>query len=68
MWVQFPPQSLRLVFTYRHRQQLIKHLYVISSNLIIIAFIYARRYEYLYGAFILEEPQRVLNIIIMKPM
>ena len=39
--------------------------YWISINLIIIiAFIYTRRYEYLYGAFILEEPQRVLNIII----
>ena len=39
--------------------------YWISINLIIIiAFIYTHRYEYLYGAFILEEPQRVLNIII----
>ena len=39
--------------------------YFIVLNLIImIAFMYTTRYEYLYGAFILEEPQRVLNIII----
>ena len=39
--------------------------YWITINIIIIiAFMYTRRYEYLYGAFILEEPQRLLNIII----
>ena len=38
--------------------------FLILNIIIMIAFMYTTRYEYLYGAFILEEPQRVLNIII----
>ena len=41
--------------------------YLIALNMI-IAFVYlsVQRYEYLYGAFVLNEPQRVLNIIIFS--
>ena len=41
--------------------------YFIALNLIIaFVYLYADRYEYLYGAFMLNEPQRVLNIIIFS--
>lgn len=41
--------------------------YFIIFNLIIyFGYLIAARYEYLYGAFLLEEPQRILNIIIFS--
>ena len=41
--------------------------YFITLNLIIaLAFLYVWKYEYLYGGFMLNEPQRILNIIIFS--
>lgn len=41
--------------------------YLIALNMIIaFVYLYVQRYEYLYGAFVLNEPQRVLNIIIFS--
>ena len=39
------------------------YYFVINSIMLIIFFI-ARRKEYLDGAYLLEEPQRILNIIV----
>ena len=38
--------------------------YTLINIILFIGFYYARRYEYLYGAYLMEEPQRVLNIIL----
>ena len=41
--------------------------YFISLNIIIMfAYLYIQKYEYLHGAFMLNEPQRILNIIIFS--
>ena len=41
--------------------------YFITLNIIIaFPFLYVRKYEYLYGGFMLNEPQRILNIIIFS--
>lgn len=38
--------------------------FLVLNIIIIFTFLFAQRYEYLEGAFIKEEPQRILNIII----
>ena len=41
--------------------------YFITLNIIIIfTYLYVQKYELLYGAFMLNEPQRILNIIIFS--
>ena len=41
--------------------------FIITLNIIIIfSFLYTNRYEYLFGAFVLDEPERVLNIILFS--
>ena len=38
--------------------------YAVINIILFIAFFYTRRMEYLYGAYLLEEPQRTINILI----
>ena len=38
--------------------------YFVINVIMVIVFYIARQKEYLYGAFLLEEPQRILNIIV----
>jgi hypothetical protein len=38
--------------------------YIVVNIIMALVFLYARRMEELYGAYLLEEPQRILNIII----
>ena len=38
--------------------------YIVINVILFIGFYYARRHEFLYGAYLLEEPQRILNIIL----
>lgn len=41
--------------------------FFMTLNIIIIfSYLYTNRYEYLFGAFVLDEPERVLNIIIFS--
>jgi hypothetical protein len=38
--------------------------YIVVNIIMALVFLYARRMEELYGAYLLEEPQRILNVII----
>ena len=38
--------------------------YIVVNIIMALIFLYARRMEELYGAYLLEEPQRILNMII----
>ena len=54
---------------YAHRNMNISSLlafgyYFVINVILFIGFYYARRQEYLNGAYLLEEPQRILNIIV----
>lgn len=54
---------------YGHRNMNVSSLlafgyFIVINVIIIIGFFYAQREEYLNGAYLLEEPQRILNIIV----
>ena len=40
--------------------------YIVVNIIMALVFLYARRMEELYGAYLLEEPQRILNVIIFS--
>ena len=54
---------------YSHRNMIVSSLlafgyYIVINSIILVSFYFVRRKEYLYGAYLLEEPQRILNIIL----
>ena len=54
---------------YSHRNMNVSSLlafgyYIVINSIILVSFYFARRKEYLDGAYLLEEPQRILNIIL----
>ena len=54
---------------YSHRNMIISSAlalgyFIVTNAIMFIGFFYARRMEFLYGAYLLEEPQRILNIIV----
>ena len=54
---------------YSHRNMNVSSLlafgyYIVINVILIISYYFTKRKEYLYGAYLLEEPQRILNIIL----